>query len=144
MASGIIKSEGPIFKYGPFTRTSGSFGVWEPTNREVLFNVFTESGLYLINLGFIINIGTTGGEIANVYLYDRLDEGGTYTDTLLRSIQFEGEDTRAPISFTHVGRFEALHQALVKVTLDSGRYSNLRLLPIRETEQNVWWLKLSD
>lgn len=144
MASGIIKSEGPIFKYGPFTRTSGSFGVWGPTNRDVLFHMFTESGLYLINLGFVVNIGNASKEVTNVYLYDRFDEGGTYTDTLLRSIQFEGQNTRAPISFTYVGRFEALHQALVKVRLDSGTYSNLRLLPTPEAEQNVWWLKLSD
>lgn len=144
MAESIIKS--PQFKTGTLARTSGSFGVWGPTNREVLFHMFTESGLYLINLGFVVNIGNenVGGEVSNVYLYDRLDEGGTHTDTLLRSIQFEGNDTRAPISFTHVGRFEALHQAIVKVTLDSGRYSNLRLLPKLETEQNVWWLKLSD
>lgn len=142
MAESIIKS--PQFKTGTLVRTSGSFGVWEPTNRDVLYGALPENGLYLVNAGFTVNISSANKEVVNIDVYDRLDTGGQYQDTLLKSLQIEGQNMRTPLACVYLGRFEAGHQVLVRVTVDSGRYSNLRLLPISESNQNVWWLKLSD
>lgn len=135
-------------RMGLFTRIgSHTWGVWGPTSREVLYAEFAEAGLYLINLGFIVNIGEAAADVVNVYLYDRFDarpSGGTITDALLRSVQVQGKYIRLPISFTALRRFDAHHQALVKVTVDrTDGYSNLRLLPISETEQNTWWVRLA-
>lgn len=139
------KVENLRFKNGNFSRTEGAFGVWNPTASDVLYHTFEESGLYLINLGFIINIGDDVQTDVTVWLKncpsDAVSSDSGYT---LKTVQFEGKGVRAPLALTYLGRIEAGRKLMVHVAPDNGRTDNIRLLPILENEQNVYWIKLTD